>query len=367
MLERIGTMRAGAKLPAVQAFCDELGMSQGTILRAIDELAEDGVVVRRPNRGAFVERPRIQANNILVVWPDLTEQVTEKPLSIHANTSRILNSVQESAAKLNKNLLITRRLAPDQPELDLGSNHVSGVLILFSYDRCAVETFVRRGVPVVLIDPLVRVSGVPFVMKDHCQNSREATRYLIARGHRSILHLTVDKHFEIPDLETPDGIADFVVEERIRGYDLGVREAGLRERNFVYKSQARNWSSTDKREILNVLQENKITACCCFNDDIAARLLHLCQESGIRVPQDLSIVGHDDAAIATVLQPALTTIQPPLDELGALAIQLLMQQIDSGKRIGNGMTLPSRLIERDSVCTLLPNGQPVVNDSPTAA
>jgi GntR family transcriptional regulator of arabinose operon len=349
ILRRIGTMHAGSKLPSVQALHEELGLSQGTIMRAIDELEADGVVERRRNRGAFVARPMGRANNILVVWPDLIEQVTRKPLSIHPNTSRILHSVQEAAGKLNKNLLITRRLLPEHPEFGTGRNQVSGVLTLFNYDRRFVEAFRARNIPVVLIDPLVRVRGVPFVMKDHCENSREATLNLIDKGHRHIVHITIDRHLEIPGLENSDEVGTFVVQERIRGYELAMGEAGLKDLCRVYRSPATAWSKADKDDLFDVLSRADATAVCCFNDDLASRVLYLCQERGLSVPRDLSIIGHDDAEIASLLQPGLSTIRPPLEDLGTQAVRLLAQQIEAGKTEGYGIILPSQVVERESV------------------
>lgn len=349
LLTRIGSMPSGVKLPSVQALCDELGMSQGTIMRAINDLVEDGMIERRRNRGAFVARGGVRTSNILVVWPDLIEQVTEKPLSVHPNTSRILHAVQEAAEKTGKNVLVTRKLATDQSRAHTGANAISGVIILFNYDRSFVDSFVRDGIPVVLIEPLVRGQGVPFVMKDHCENIRNAALHLARLGHRRIAYISIDSHFEPPTPGVPPANLSYIIDERIRGFSLAMREAGIESAAMVISSPAKSWSAEYKDEIVGRLIKSRTTACCCFNDDIAVRLLNLCNEHRIPVPAQISIVGHDDAAIASAVQPPLTTIQPPLDEMGGIAVSLLQECIEGRTTEGQGVIVPSKLIERTSV------------------
>ena len=350
LLRRVESMAPGTKLPTIQTLRKQLGVSQGTIMRAIVELAEDGVIERRLNRGAFVAT-RNHARNILVIWPDLVECVTEQPLSVHPFTSRILHSVQEASGLQSQNLLITRKLVAEHPEHLLDSNRVSGVIVLFNYDRKMVESYVERGIPTVLIEPLLRVQGVPFVTSDHCADTREATMRLILRGHTRIVYIAMDQHLQIPDLEGHREIVNFVVEERVRGYCLAMREAGLENLIHVHYGPGRLWDEKDRQALFSVIRTQRVTACCCFNDDIAARVYHTCREHELSIPEDLSVIGHDDGNIAKSIQPGLTTIHSPLQELGHCAMQLLNQQIESRQLEGPGMILASPLKERESVAT----------------
>lgn len=349
--QRVDQLAPGSKLPSVQVLCQELRMSQGTVIRAIQELAEDGAIERRKNRGAFVAQ-RNRARNILVVWPDLVEKVTEQPLSVHPFTSRILHSVQEASGQWNQNLLVTRKLVAERPETVLDSNRVSGVVILFNYDRKFVESYIERGIPTVLIEPLLRVRGVPFVASDHCSDTREATMSLIRRGHERIIYVATDQHLQIPNLEVHDEIVNHVVEERVRGYQLAMREARLTDHIHVHYGPGRLWDVQDRAELSKVLQSRAVSACCCFNDDIAARVYHVCREHGLTIPHDLSVIGHDDGEIAQIIQPGLTTIHSPLQELGYRAMELLNRHIDAREMEGHGVILASPVNERESVRVL---------------
>jgi len=349
--ETIKEMSAGTKLPSVQALHECLGISPGTVTRAIDELVREGVLERRKNAGAFVSYPRNANRTVLVVWTDLIEQVTGKPLSVHPYTSRILHSVQEEASNLDRNLLITRKLLPAHQRLDGGTREFSGVLVLFNYDRRFIESFASQQIPVVLIEPLVRVPGVGFVTTDHCEDTREATQYLIRKGHRRIVYVAIDNHLTIHDLKD-DRIANYVIHERIRGYELAMREGGLDEFLCVFPGPSETWEREDKNALLNALRKVQATACCCFNDDIAARVLATCRENGMIVPDDISIVGHDDVGIARVLHPGLTTVKSPLTELGYRAMRLLNEQISTSDTTRIGIVIPSTLTERESVKAL---------------
>lgn len=348
---RVESMPAGAKLPSLQVLCEELEMSLGTVMRAIRELAEEGTIERRKNRGAFVGRGR-EKRNVLVVWPDFVERVSGQPITIHSYTSRILHAVQAAAAQLNRNLLVAPRLAVQGASFDMTANGVSGVLVLFNCERSLVESYLERRIPLVLVKPLVRVPGAPFVATDHCAETQHATLSLVRRGHKRIVYVAVDQHVEIPNVEHSEVAANFVVEERVRGYRLAMREAGLEQNIYVHSGPARVWDKADRDRLYEVLRETGATACCCFNDDLAGRVYQTCREHRLSIPGDLSVIGHDDADIARALQPGLTTIEAPLEELGRQAVRLLNEYMEGGGLEGCGLVLASKLKERESVATL---------------
>ena len=65
----------------------------------------------------------------------------------------------------------------------------------------------------------------------------------------------------------------------------------------------------------------------CFNDQVAAGAIRACAELGIRVPDDIAITGCDDIQLATLVQPSLTTLQTPKQDIGALAVNMLLERI----------------------------------------
>lgn len=99
------------------------------------------------------------------------------------------------------------------------------------------------------------------------------------------------------------------------------------------------------KQLSDVLSE--IDGLVCFNDLVAAGAIRACAEFGIRVPDDIAITGCDDIQLATLVQPSITTLQTPKQEIGALAVNMLLERI-SGARQHDTITVEQRLIIRES-------------------
>lgn len=91
----------------------------------------------------------------------------------------------------------------------------------------------------------------------------------------------------------------------------------------------------------------EIDGCVCFNDLIAAGALRACADLGIRVPDDVAITGYDDILLASMIHPSLTTLSYPKQDIGALAIQVLLERIH-GERDHNPFVIKPSLIIRES-------------------
>jgi LacI family transcriptional regulator len=113
-----------------------------------------------------------------------------------------------------------------------------------------------------------------------------------------------------------------------------------------------NWSSASGEAAFAELAQKypEMDAVFAANDQMALGVLHYANDHRIRVPEDLAVVGFDDIAEAAYFSPALTTVRQPLRELGILAVQTLLSQIqDTAKAIpGNMITIPAELIIRES-------------------
>ena len=329
--ERIRSSSLGSRIPSIAKLHKELGVSPGTVNRAVSDLVDEGILERRPRRGTFVSRPGRSTRNLGFIWPAAMERLTK-----HPSAGAILHGVQEEVGKLKRHLLVAANVDASHPAFGAGSNQVEGVLVLFNYDRHLVDRFIARGVPVVLIVPLVRAEGVPFVTSDHYLGTHGATMHLARLGHRSIVHVTLDIANCIP------------VEEKVAGYYAAMCEAGLEEMAYVYRGRAEPWDEVDETAFVDMLRRVQATGCCCFDDEVAACVTRICHERGIRVPDELSIVGYDDSSIVNHTWPAVTTVQVPLEEMGRVAARLLVELIEEGRLEGYGIVLPTRLIERAS-------------------
>ena len=156
-----------------------------------------------------------------------------------------------------------------------------------------------------------------------------ATRHLLALGHRRIVHYTYDAY---PDRRNPGRDRD--ARDRHAGYARAMREAGLKPGVVTFPT-ARYFPldagySPGAREGASrvVRHPARFTAAVCFNDYIALGLLRGLRQTGVRVPGDFSIVGYDDIDLARASDPPLTTLAPPLRQIGAEAARRVLDLID---------------------------------------
>jgi LacI family transcriptional regulator len=188
-------------------------------------------------------------------------------------------------------------------------------------------------VPCVLIDDHALSDRVDCVVSDDRHGACLAVRHLLALGHRRIAHLSGGER-TTPALE------------RTAGYREALREAGIRfDRTLV---AGKSFSMHDAAAALHDLldRKNPPTALFTANDRLAAEAKSAVEERGLRVPDDVAIVGYADMELAHYLK--LTTIRQDAAELGRVAVQRLLQRIASPELPPETLVVPTRLVVRQS-------------------
>ncbi len=183
----------------------------------------------------------------------------------------------------------------------------------------------------------VRELGVPVVGVDNLSGARSVASLLLQLGHRRIGLLL-----------GPDGSRD--AHERKQGYLEMLQKAGAVPRpEWIYSGTFS--AETGRTGIARILQSNeRPTAICCANDEIAFGAVHAAHLVGIRCPEDVSIVGFDDGFWATACQPALTTIRQPLADLAERAVGLIVEAANDPGRSRRVITddMPAPMMIRES-------------------
>jgi LacI family transcriptional regulator len=170
--------------------------------------------------------------------------------------------------------------------------------------------------------PFVRIA--PGKHSDHhrsiCTNDREScaamTEQLVALGHQRIAFI----------VGNPDHAA---VMDRYRGYADGLQTCGVKLDKALVAQGYNSYSSgvLCARKLLNVSQARRPTAIFASNDEMAAGVLAVVHSLGLGVPDDISVVGFDDAPLASQVWPALSTIRQPIAEMAAQAADLLLRAL----------------------------------------
>jgi LacI family transcriptional regulator len=194
-------------------------------------------------------------------------------------------------------------------------NQVAGIVFVAAgVSTELVEDLRRRRVPLVVVDRAVPNVEVNSVMTDHNQGGRLATRHLIDLGHSRIACISAGSHLS-PSAERVTGYMETLWENNI-----AVDKRLIVRGDFQYQSGY---------EAANVLLELPVppTAVFACNDLMAVGCISAAAERGLRVPQDLSVVGFDDVKLASFTNPPLTTVAQPMRQIGKLAVEMLIESI----------------------------------------
>ena len=196
------------------------------------------------------------------------------------------------------------------------------------------------GMPLVLIDRYLPDAGMlSYVTTDNYRGAVMATEYLLENGHRRIACIQGTPH-------------SMPVRDRVRGFGDTLRAHGLGDR-IVVTGEDFSVQNGYLETKLALAREERPTAIFALSNLILLGVVKAVHESGLRIPDDISVVSFDDNMLFNYLDPAITCIGQPTDEIGTLAVKLLIRAIREPGAAPSHLHLPPSLIIRRSVRNLL--------------
>jgi len=176
-----------------------------------------------------------------------------------------------------------------------------------------------RDFPVVLIDDQgIPPEGTPWISVDNRVGAFEATRHLIGLGHRRIAHIQGPLKYQVSH-------------DRYLGYCDALNEAGIpldpalvREGDFTPPT-----GRTSANAFFDLPAEKRPTAIFAGSDWMAYGAISAAEQRGLRVPEDIAVVGFDDNPASAHMEPALTTVRQPFYEMGCRASEMLLALVDA--------------------------------------
>ena len=223
--------------------------------------------------------------------------------------------------------------------------NIEGLIVLGCKPSDVRKIKQQMELPVVFIDSYYEDHTGEFhnVGLDDFGGGYQMTKYLIHRGHRRIAFLA--------DEENPVGVD----RERLRGYQKALEECGItyQQSDYIpisYKKVTRHsilWEFSRKRI-------KDFTALFFASDFYASDAIFILQAQGIRVPEDISVVGFDDNVFAEHCSPMLTTVQQSVEDKGYYAFHMLYRLMKGEACENNNIHLPTKLVVRESVKNMLP-------------
>lgn len=216
----------------------------------------------------------------------------------------------------------------------LRDQQCSGVILMIpaNFSRELPE-LAASGLPVMLVDESTQIPNVGFIDNDSYSGSLTAARYLLSLGHRDIVYFSSGLH-------TLNHL------QRYKAYENALREAGLSSCVL----QIGFGADEDLQAIRQYLREHReVTAVMTTNDDLAQLVLKAANDLGIRIPEELSVIGFDDYPMSAYLCPALTTVCHLNREAGCRAAESIDRYLAAnGKSPLPRDILPTTLIVRSS-------------------
>jgi LacI family transcriptional regulator len=216
---------------------------------------------------------------------------------------------------------------------------VDGILLApAGGDSAHIRRLTESGTRLVLLDRGVVGLDIPSVQVDNVEAMGRATSYLLSLGHRDIAVITGKRSVSNSD-------------ERLEGYVSALTEAGVPVRDSLILCGGFTYEGGYNSGLQIAGADPSPTAILSCNNLMTTGLLVALRESGMRVPEDISVISFDDLPFFTLLQHPLTAISQPMYELGFRACGLLIEMLSASDELPSIHTrirLPTKLVLRDS-------------------
>ncbi|MBN1384595.1 MAG: substrate-binding domain-containing protein [Elusimicrobia bacterium] len=250
---------------------------------------------------------------------------------------KLTNGIFSTVVQKGYNLLIRQQTADEKfRDILLSSDSDGFIIIAPTLNSFVIKELEITKRPVVVING--RSPYLNWVDLDNISAGLQLTEHLIKLGHKEIAFIGGIKS----NLNTHD---------RFKGYQLAlVKHRMVFDPNLVFYA---DYEKIKAYELVKNIDSNKMTAIFACNDLMAIGAINAIREKGLKVPENIAVVGFDDIEIGESFYPPLTTIRQPLSNMGKIAVELLIEQIEKikgkskGKKVKN-VELKGELIIRKS-------------------
>lgn len=344
-----GELAPGARLPSYSELREEHGIAAATAERIYNLLEKEGFAVRRQGAGTFVTHPgnlngnddcngngRPSRQNYIGFVAVGANEVPRAPIWSH-----LIGGVQKAVGAHQKRVVL---LSHDSA---LGWDDVAGVLLAEVDASLALQHRPAHLPCVALQYPLPDIATV---MADEYEAGRVATQHLLELGHCRIGFL----HSGIATL-------DEVTARRLDGYRAALRGAKLQPATqWVHAFEnPRMEGASGRVHLLGGFEamrswlrsgwaESGYTAVVAQNDHVAIGAMRALREAGIRVPEQVSVVGFDGTETGEGCEPRLCSVRMPVEDIAARGVALLAQQIETQDLLAERVLLPPQMVVRES-------------------
>ncbi len=343
------------RAPNIRDVAREAGVSYQTVSRVLN----DSTAIRPGTRdrvlhaiGELGYRPN-PAARALVTSRSKTIGVLSSQSALYGPTTSI-QAIEVAARVAGYRLSVTSITTSEYDSIRAGLDFLLGqsidALVILA-PQVGVFEAIRElsiSVPFVTLEATA-LDPVRSLSVDQIRGARIAVRHLIDLGHTEIVHIA--------------GPSDWIeAQARYEGFSEELRDAGLRPRAQIVG----DWTAEfGYRAGLELLRSRDFTGVFCGNDQTALGFMHACRDAGVRVPDDVSVVGFDDTPESAHFAPGLTTVRQNFAEIGRRAVALLLAELEGASELDHA-PIPPELVVRASTASrpAAPAPRPLATPTP---
>lgn len=270
-----------------------------------------------------------RSSTIGIIIPDISNSLYPE----------IVRGAEDLASIYNYNIMLCNTDLDKNREKEsfniLREKMVDGIIYMGdSLDADIKAAIKNSGVPVVSVGTMDDEDDVPSIGIDSYSGANEAVKYLLSLGNKNIAYIGYDKKTALEH------------EKIYAGYRDAMESAGLLNEDLIYRG---NLKYEQGAEGINKITENhQIDGVLCGSDQVAIGVINALRDKGIKVPEDVNVIGFDNIALAAVYYPKLTTVARPLYDMGSVGMRLLIKLINKLPIEESYYRLPYEIVKRNS-------------------
>ncbi len=336
-----------SKIPSERELSIKLDVSRTTVRNAIQALTARGLFDRKIGQGTFV----LGRQDIAAARPETSkgtfgyvvckERSLRKPISSEAFYFDVFAGIEEESVRSGRHMLFSYIDDGNSEEVVAFKSFldkVDGLVVEEARDPAFLELIERSGVPTALLAPTAIRERLDCVTMDIGAGVRKAIRFMRGLGHE-----------RVGILNGPLGLESARVRFTAWREEMGGAGEGRPEDESL-ACGGKGWSAEAGYEAMTCLIERRpdVTAVFCANDLLAVGALSALAKRGIRVPEDVGIVGFDDSELARHTSPPLTTMKIYSRDMARSAVKRVLERLEGGALPPVRLEYPIDLIVRES-------------------
>ncbi len=298
-------------------------ISESTRKRVLDIVEREGYI---PN--GIAKSLRIKnTKTIGIIMPDV----------MNLFFSELARGVEDAAEKKGYSVILCNsdnKESKEEKYIQILQEKMVDGIILTASENSVKRSLRRRKIPMVLLDRDISTDEkVGRITVDNEEGTYNATKLLIEKGCKNIGFISSNKTTKSSG-------------QRLRGYENAILESKINlDKDKIF---LQNYTiETGYKGTVSLLEKTNIDGICCGNDLIAIGAIKALKERGIKIPQDVKVIGFDDISISKYMDPPLTTIRQPIYEMGEEAVGMLIDVINN-KEMEMSKVLKTELIVRET-------------------